>query len=79
MEKDLSDIQNVDKKGQFFNQKCSKSLTFDSNPCHEGTYSKQLVPVLLPCNANGSNKLPPHATGKYESPHCFKEVTGNHY
>lgn len=29
--------------------------------------------MLLPCNENGSNKLPPHATGKYESPHCLRK------
>jgi DDE superfamily endonuclease. len=37
-----------------------------------GYIIKQSVPVLLSCNADGSNKLPPHATGRYESPHCFK-------
>jgi hypothetical protein len=30
--------------------------------------------VLLACNADGSDKLPPLVTGKYTSPHCFKNV-----
>jgi hypothetical protein len=30
--------------------------------------------VLLACNANGSNKLPSLISGKYKSPHCFKNV-----
>jgi hypothetical protein len=32
------------------------------------------IMVLLACNADGSDKLPPLVTGKNESPCCFKNV-----
>ena len=52
----------------------AKVLLFAETPAHGGTKSKQWVIVLLACNADGSDKLPPLVTGKYTSPHCFKNV-----
>jgi hypothetical protein len=39
----------------------------------DGIKSKQWV-IVLTCNADGSDKLPPLVTGKYKSPCCFKNV-----
>jgi len=35
--------------------------------CHGGTKSKQRVTILLGCNADGTEKLPPLVTGKYKN------------
>ena len=40
----------------------AKVLLFAETPAHGGTKSKQWVIVLLACNADGSDKLPPLAT-----------------
>jgi hypothetical protein len=43
--------------------------------CHVGIKYKQWVTVLLSCNSDGSDKLPPLVSGKHnKSPHCFNNV-----
>jgi hypothetical protein len=71
---DLCDIYNADETGLFFNLQPSHTLDFRGNPCHGGTKSKQRVTVLLACNADGTDKLPPMVIGKYKNPRCFKNV-----
>jgi hypothetical protein len=63
---DLCDKHNADETG-CFNIQPSNSVTFCGNPCHGGTKSKQQVTVLLVCNANGSDTLPPIVLGKYQA------------
>ena len=41
--------------------------------CHGGTKLQQRVTVLLSCNAV-MEKLPALVTGKYNNPHCFRNV-----
>jgi hypothetical protein len=36
--------------------------------------SRWCITVLLACNVDGSDELPPSVTGKYRSPHCYKHV-----
>jgi hypothetical protein len=71
---DLCDISTAVEARLFFNLQHSKTLTYQGDFCHSGTKSKQQVAVLLTCNANCSDKLPPLVTGKYKRPHCFKNV-----
>jgi len=66
------EIINVDKTGLFHNLQPSMTLTYKSNSCHGGTKSKQRVTLLLGCNADGTEKLPPLVIGKYNKPHCFR-------
>jgi len=68
------EIINVDKTGLFYNLQPSMTLTYKGNSCHGGTKSKQRVTVLLGCNADGTEKLPPLVIGKYNKPHCFSNV-----
>ena len=48
--------------------------TYKGNSWHGGTKSKQRVTVLLGCNADGTEKLPPLVIGKYNKPHCIGNV-----
>jgi hypothetical protein len=67
-------IYNPDETSLFFNLQPSKTFTFQGDFCHGGIKSKQWVTVLLVSNTDGSAKLPPLVTGKYESPCCLKNV-----
>jgi len=60
------DIFNADETGLFYNLQPSKMMTYKGDSCHGGTKSKQRVTALLSCNADGTEKLPPLATGKYK-------------
>jgi hypothetical protein len=60
----LKDIFNVDETGIFYNLKPRKSQTYRGDSCHGRTKPKQRVTVLLGCNADGTDKLPPLETGK---------------
>jgi hypothetical protein len=44
------------------------------DPCNGGKNSKERITVLLACNADGTDKLPPLVIGKSEDPRCFKNV-----
>jgi hypothetical protein len=44
------------------------------DPCNGGKNSKERITVLLTCNADGTDKLPPLVIGKSGNPHCFKNV-----
>ena len=68
------DIFNVGESGLFHNLQPSKTLTYTGDTCHGGTQSKQRVIVLLDCSVDGTEKLPPLVTGKYNKPHCFRNV-----
>jgi hypothetical protein len=50
------------------------SSPYKGDSCHGGTKSKQRVTVLLGFNADGTEKLPPLVTGKYNKPDCFRKV-----
>jgi hypothetical protein len=71
---DLSNMYEADQSCLFFYLQPSKTFTFCKDFCYGGIKSKQRVIVLLACNADGNDKLPPLVTGKYKSPHCFKNV-----
>ena len=68
------DIFNVHETGLFYNLQPSKTLTYKDDSCHGGTKSKQRVTVLLGCNSDSTEKLPPLVFGKYNKPHCFRNV-----
>jgi hypothetical protein len=70
----LKDKLNVDETGLFHNLQSSKTVTCNDDSCHDGTKSKQRITVLLGCNADGIGQLPPPVTGKYNKPHCFRNV-----
>jgi hypothetical protein len=65
---------NGDETNLFFNLQPSKAFTFLGDFCHGGIKSKQWVTVLLTCNSDGSDELPPLVIGKYKIPRCFKNV-----
>ena len=68
------DVFNVDETGLFYNLQPSKMTAYKGDSCHGGTKSKQRITVLPGCNADGTEKLPPLATGKYDKPHCFRNI-----
>jgi hypothetical protein len=68
------DMLNIDETGLFCNLQSSMTLTYKGASCHGGTKSKQRVTVVLGCNADGTDKLPPLVTGKYNKPYCFRNV-----
>jgi hypothetical protein len=68
------DIFNIEENGLFYNLKPIKTQTYKDDSCHGITKSKQRVTVLLGCNADGTQKLPPLKTGKYNKPNCFRNV-----
>jgi hypothetical protein len=70
----LKDIFTVDETVLFRNLQSSKTLTCKGASCHGGTKSKQRVTVLLGCNADGTEKLPPLLIVKYSKPHCLRNV-----
>jgi hypothetical protein len=70
----LKDILNVDVNGLFYNLRPSETMTYKDNSHHGGTKSKQRVIVLLGCNADGVETLPALVNGKYNKPHCFRNV-----
>jgi hypothetical protein len=70
----LCDALSADVTGLFFSLQPCKTFTFQRYFCRGGIKSKQRVTVLLMCNADGNDKLPPLVTEKYKSPHCFKNV-----
>jgi len=65
---------NVGESGLFYNIQPSKTLTYTGDTCHGGTQSKQRLSVLLDCSVDGTEKLLPPVTGKYNKPHCFRNV-----
>jgi hypothetical protein len=68
------DIFNVDETGLFYNLRPSKTVTYKGDSCHGGTHSKQRVTVLLDCNADDTENIPPLVTGKYNKSHCFRNI-----
>jgi hypothetical protein len=52
----------------------SKTTTYKGNSCHGGTKSKQRITALPGCSADGTEKLPPLAIGKYNKPHCLRKI-----
>jgi hypothetical protein len=49
-------------------------MSLKGDPCNGGKNSKERITVLLACNADGTDKLPPLVIWKSENPHCFKNV-----
>ena len=68
------DMLNVDETGLFCNLQSSKTLTYEGGSCHGGTKSMQRVTVVLGFDVDGTEKLPPLVTGKYNKPYCFRNV-----
>jgi hypothetical protein len=62
------DIFNIDETELFYNLQPSKTGTYKGYSCPGGTKSKKRVTALLRCNDDGTKKLPPLATGKYNNP-----------
>jgi hypothetical protein len=60
---------NVDVTGLFYNLQPSKTTTYKDDSHHIGTKSKQRLIVLLGCNAEGTETLPPLVNGKYNKPY----------
>jgi hypothetical protein len=56
---------NADETGLFYNLQPSKTLTQKCGSCQGGT-------LLLGCNTDGTKKLPPLVSGKYNKSHCLK-------
>jgi hypothetical protein len=67
-------IYNTDESGLFFRLPPNKTLSLKADPCNSGKNSTERITVLLACNANGTDKLPPSVIEKSEIPHCFKNV-----
>jgi hypothetical protein len=70
----LKDMLNVDETGHFYSLQPSKTMTCKDDSCHDGTKSKKRVTVLLGCNTDDTEQLAPLVTGKYNQPHCFRNV-----
>jgi len=49
-------------------------MTYKDDSHYGGTKSKQRVIVLLGCNADGTETLPPLANGKYNKPYCYRII-----
>jgi hypothetical protein len=58
----------------FFRLVPNKTLSLKRDPYNGGKNSKERLTVLLACNADGTEKLPPLVIGKIENPCCFKNV-----
>jgi hypothetical protein len=71
---ELKNIYNADESGLFFRLPPNKTLSLKGDPCNGGKNSKERITVLLACNADGTDKLPPLVIGKIENPRCFKNV-----
>jgi hypothetical protein len=67
-------IYNADETGLFFRLPPNKTLSLKADPCNGGKNSKERITVLLACNADGTDKLPPLVIGNSENPRCFKNV-----
>jgi hypothetical protein len=67
-------IYNADETGLFFRLPPNKTLSLKGDPCNGGKNSKERIMVLLDCNGDGTDKLPPLVIGKSENPRCFKNV-----
>jgi hypothetical protein len=71
-------IYNADETGLFFRLPPNKTLSLKVDPCNGGKNSKERIMVLLACNADGTDKLPPLVIGKSENRCCFKNVRQLH-
>jgi hypothetical protein len=70
-----TNIYNADETGLFFRLLPRKTLSLKGDPCNGGKNSKERIMVLLACNADGTDKLPPLVIGKSEYPRYFKNVS----
>lgn len=71
---DAKNIFNCDETGLFYRLLPNKTLDFKGETCHGGKHSKDRLTVLLCCNADGSDKMPPLVIGKSMQPRCFKNT-----
>jgi hypothetical protein len=67
-------IYNADETRLFFRLPPNKTLSLRGDPCNGRKNSKERIMVLLACNADGTDKLPPLVTGRSENTRCFKNV-----
>jgi hypothetical protein len=67
-------VYNEDETGLFFRLPPNKTLSVKGDPCNGGKNSKERITVLLACNADGTDRLPPLVIGKSENPCFFKNV-----
>jgi len=53
---------------------CNPVKVFFTCSCNGRMKSKWCITILLACNVDGGDKLPPSVSDKYRSPHCYKHV-----
>jgi hypothetical protein len=59
-------IYNADVSGLIFRLPSNKMLASRVEPCNHGTNSNMRIKVLLACNADGTEELPPLVNGNSE-------------
>jgi hypothetical protein len=71
---DNKNIYSADETGLFFRLTPNKTLSLKGDPCTGGKNSKKWIIVLLACNDNGTDRLPPLVIGKSEHP-CYLKMS----
>lgn len=69
-----SNIFNMDESGIFYKLLPNRTLSYKGEKCHGGTRSKERVTAVFICNSNGTEKFPLWVIGKWENPHCLKNL-----
>jgi hypothetical protein len=64
---------NADETRLVFRLPLNKTLSC-TDPCNGVSNSKERITVLLACDSQGTDRLPPLVTGKREMRHCFKNA-----
>ncbi|XP_051784749.1 tigger transposable element-derived protein 4-like [Erpetoichthys calabaricus] len=73
-EYDEHDIFNADETGLYWRAIPEGTLTFKHHEAAGNKVPKDRLTLLLACNMDGSEKLPPLVIGKSKEPRCFKNV-----
>ena len=63
---------NCEETGLFYQFLPNKTLDFKGETCHGGKHSKKRLTVLLCCNVNDSEKLPPIVIRKCKKLQCLR-------
>jgi hypothetical protein len=63
---------NSDETGLFYKLPPNKTLSLKGDPCNGWKNSAEKITVLLVCDANGTDKLPPSVGGKSENPYALR-------
>jgi hypothetical protein len=67
-------IYNANETGLFFRLLPNKTPSLKWGHCIGVKNYKEMMILLLTCNANRTDELPPSVGRKNENPHCFKNV-----